>query len=174
MTARIDELIVPFEPIRARVMTMPGVKARTADQLIAECGVDMERFPTAAHLASWAGVVRATTPRAASSARPTPAPETSGSATPLTEAAKAAARSKDTHLASRYAQLRGRRGGPKATGAIRHDLIIAYWHIVKYEVDYHDLGPDWVASRNDPEHRTRRLVRQLEALGHTVNLEPAA
>ena len=51
---------------------------------------------------------------------------------------------------------------------------LAYWHIVKYEVDYHDLGPDWVASRNDPEHRTRRLVRQLEALGHTVNLEPAA
>lgn len=92
----------------------------------------------------------------------------------LTEAAKAASRSKDTYLASRYAQLRGRRGGAKATGAIRHDLIIAYWHIVNYDVDYHDLGADWIASRNNPAHRTRRLVRQLEALGHKVNLEPAA
>jgi len=57
LTVRIDELMVPFAPIRARVMTMPGVKARTADQLIAECGVDMDRFPTAADLASWAGVL---------------------------------------------------------------------------------------------------------------------
>jgi transposase len=175
ITVRIDELMVPFAPIRTRVMTIPGVKARTADQLIAECGVDMDRFPTAAHLASWAGVCPGNNASGGKQRKTHTRPGNKWLRHALTEAAKAASRSKmNTYLASRYGQLRGRRGGAKATGAIRHDLIIAYWHIVKYEVDYHDLGADWLASRNDPQHRTRRLVRQLEALGHTVHLDPAA
>lgn len=62
---------------------------------------------------------------------------------------------------------------PKAIGALRHDMIVAYWHIVSDGVDYKDLGPEWLASRSSPEHRTRRLVRQLEALGHKVTIESA-
>ena len=174
VTGRIEELMVPYATVRARVMTIPGVRERVADALIAECGVDMGRFPTAGHLASWAGMCPGNN---ASGGKRKSGKTRHGNKWlrhALTEAAQAAARTRGTYLASRYAQIRGRSGKAKAVGAIRHDILIAYWHIVTNEVDYHDLGPDWIASRNSPEHRTRRLVRQLESLGHTVTLEPVA
>ena len=92
----------------------------------------------------------------------------------LTQAAHAAARSKNTYLGSHYWQIRGRRGTHKAIGATRHDILIAYYHIVRDRVPYRELGPDWLARRYSPEHRIRRLVRQLEALGHQVTLHTAA
>ena len=95
MTDRIDELMVPFAPIRAQVMTMPGVKARTADQLIAERGVDMDRFPTPAHLASWAGVCPGNNASGGKQRQTHTRPGNKWLRHALTEAAKAAARSKD-------------------------------------------------------------------------------
>jgi transposase len=92
----------------------------------------------------------------------------------LTEAARAAARSKNTYLASHHWPIRGRRGEAKAIGATRHDLLIAYYHITRERVPFRELGPDWPARRHSPEHRTRPLVKQLEALGHTVTIEAAA
>jgi len=89
----------------------------------------------------------------------------------LTECARAAVRTKETYLAAHYAQLRGRRGEQKAIGAIRHDLLVAYFHIVRDHVPYRDLGPDWQRKRYSVEHRARRLQRQLEALGYAVTLE---
>jgi len=80
-------------------------------------------------------------------------------------------RTKGTYLAPHYAQLRGPRGEPKATGAIRHDLLVAYFHIVRDQVPYRDLGPDRQRRRYSLEHRARRLQRQLEALGYAVTLE---
>ncbi len=94
--------------------------------------------------------------------------------TALTQAAHAAARTKNTYLAFHYWQIRGRRGEAKAIGATRHDIVIAYYHIVSDRVPYRELGADWLARRHSPEHRTRRLVKQLEALGHKVTLEAAA
>jgi transposase len=71
----------------------------------------------------------------------------------LTEAAQAAGRTKNTHLGARYHAIRGRRGTFKAVGAIRHDILIAYWHIVsETDVTYHDLGPDWILRRRSPEY----------------------
>jgi transposase len=75
----------------------------------------------------------------------------------LTECARAAVRTKDTYLAAHYAQLRGRRGEQKAIGAIRHDLLIAYFRIVRDQAPYRDLGPDWQRKRYSVEHRARRL-----------------
>ena len=89
----------------------------------------------------------------------------------LTECARAAVRTKGTYLAAHYAQLRGRRGEQKAIGAIRHDLLVAYFHIVRDHVPYRDLGPDWQRKRYSVEHRARRLQRQLEALGYAVTLD---
>jgi len=74
--------------------------------------------------------------------------------------------------AAHYAQLRGRRGEPVALGAIRHDILVAYYHVVRDQVPFRELGPDWHHKRYSPEHRARRLQRQLEALGYTVSLEP--
>jgi transposase len=171
---RIDVTLSTFEPVITRLTTIPGVARKTAISLIAEIGVDMSVFATAAHLASWAGICPGNN---ASGGKRKSGRTRHGSVwlkTALTEAAQAAARTKGTYLAAHHASIRGRRGTFKAIGATRHDLLIAYWHIVHDNVDYRDLGADWAMRRHSSEHQTRRLVRQLEALGHHVNLTNAA
>ena len=157
-----------------RLSTIPGVKRPIAEVLIAECGVDMSVFGSAQRLVSWAAICPGTNQsghrrRSGKTRRGNPWLRTA-----LTQAARAAARSKNTYLASHYWQIRGRRGEAKAIGATRHDILIAYYHIVHERVPFRELGPDWLARRHSPEHRTRRLVKQLEALGHNVTLEAAA
>jgi transposase len=174
LDGRIDAVVEQFEPVLARVQTIPGVARKTAVCLLAEIGADMSVFPTAAHLASWAGICPGNN---ASGGRRRAGRTRHGSVwlkTALTEAAQAAARTKGTYLAAHHASIRGRRGTFKAIGATRHDLLIAYWHIVNDQVDYRELGADWAMRRHSPEHQARRLVRQLEALGHQVHLTGAA
>src|SRR6266511_3615788 len=154
--------------------TIPGVKRHIAEVLIAECGLDMSVFGSAQRLVSWAGICPGTNQ---SGHRRRSGKIRHGNRwlrTALTQAAHAAARSKNTYLASHYWQIRGRRGDAKAIGATRHDILIAYYHIVSDRVPFRELGPDWLARRHSPEHRTRRLVKQLQALGHNVTLEAAA
>ena len=159
---------------RDRLDTITGVGKRAAECIIAEIGVDMTVFPTAGHLASWAGICPGNN---SSGGKHRPGRTRHGSMwlrIALTEAAHVAARGKGTYLAAHHAQIRGRRGTQKAIGATRHDILIAYYHITRDHVPYRELGPDWLARRHSVEHRTRRLVKQLEALGHTVSLEAAA
>jgi len=172
--ARIGIATAPYAELIELLCTIPGVGVRIAEILIAECGVDMSVFPTVAHLASWAAICPGTN----QSGRKRGSGKTRNGdtwlCTALTQAAHAAVHTKDTYLASHYWQLRGRRGDAKAIGAIRHDILTAYYHIVRDRVAYRELGPDWLTRRHSPEHRTRRLVKQLEALGHHVTLQPAA
>ena len=128
-------------------------------------------FPTLEHFASWAGACPGHNQSAGrrKSGRTRPGP--SWLTAQLTECARAAVRTRGTYLAAHFAQLRGRRGEPKAIGAIRHDLLVAYYHIVRDQVPYRDLGPDWQRKRYSPEHRARRLQHQVEAIGYTVTLE---
>ena len=134
----------------------------------------MSVFPTAGHLASWAGICPGHHESAGRrrSGRTRPGPKWLTEA--LTEAAKAAAKTKSTYFAAHFAHLRGRRGEPKAIGAIRHDILIAYYYIVRDQVPFRELGPDWLRRRYSPEHRARRLQQQLEALGYNVTLEQAS
>ena len=91
----------------------------------------------------------------------------------LTEAAQAASRTRDTYLATHFRVIRGRRAKAKAIGALRHDILIAFWHIATKREPYHDLGPDWHQRCHSPEKQAQRLVRQLEPLGHNVTVQPA-
>ena len=91
----------------------------------------------------------------------------------LTEAANAAARTKDSYLAAQYARLRPRPGHEKPLGAVKHSIICIIWHMLSTGELYTDLGGDYFRKR-DPERATRRLIAQLEALGHKVILEPVA
>ncbi len=75
------------------------------------------------------------------------------------------------YFAAHHAQLRGRRGEPKAIGATRHDILTAYYYIVRDRVPFRELGPDWLRRRYSPEHRARRLQKQLEALGYQVTIK---
>jgi transposase len=89
----------------------------------------------------------------------------------LTESALAATRTKDSYLAAQYQRLRGRRGHSKAVTAVGHSMLTAAWHMLQTGEVYRDLGSDYYARQN-PDRITKRLIRQLEALGHHVTLEP--
>jgi len=171
---RILQTTAPFADLVELICTIPGVKQRTAQVLIAECGIDMSVFPTVPHFASWARICPGNNKSAGKrrSGKTLRGPRWLREA--LTESAKAAARTKGTYFASHYWQIRGRRGEPKAIGALRHDILVAYYHIVRDRVPFRELGPDWQQRRHSPEHRARRLVRQLEALGFNVSMEAAA
>jgi transposase len=168
---KIEAMLAPHKHVVELLCTIPGVALRAAQVLIGECGLDMTRFPTVAHFASWAGACpghhESAGRRRSGQVRPGPRWLTDT----LTECAKAAARTRGTYLAAHFAQLRGRRGEAKAIGAIRHDILVAYYHIVRDRVPFRELGPDWQRKRYSPEHRARRLQRQLEALGYKVSLE---
>ncbi len=171
---RVEVGLRPVTDLVDLVMTIPGVGRRVAEVLIAEVGLDMTVFATAAHLASWAGICPGNN---SCGGKRHPGRTRHGSMwlrIALTEAAQAAARTKGTYLAAHHAQIRGRRGVQKAIGATRHDILIAYYHIVQNQIPYQDLGPDWNNHGQSSEHQTRRLVRQLERLGHNVTIEPTA
>jgi transposase len=172
LDAILEQAAAPFQAVIKRVCTIPGVSVRTAIMLLAGCGAGMTVFRTPGHLASWAGICPGNNTSGGRSRSGRTRHGSIALRTALTEAAHAAARIKNTYLAAHHAHIRGRRGLPKPIGATRHDLLIAYWHVVHDQVDYADLGPDWAQRRRSTEHRTRRLVHRLEQLGHTVTLEP--
>ena len=171
LSRRIEYLLAPHQRTIELLCTIPGVKQNTAQVLIAECGLDMSRFPTAGHFASWAGVCPGHNESAGRKRSGHTRPGPQWLRTALTESAKAAARAKGTYFAAHHAQLRARRGEPKATGALRHDILIAYYYIVRDQVPFRELGADWLRRRYSPEHRARRLQLQLEALGYKVTLK---
>jgi transposase len=171
LETRIAAATEPHATLIELLCTIPGVGERTARVLIAECGLDMSAFGSAERLVSWAAICPGSNQSAGKRRSGRTRHGNRWLRSALTQAARAAARSKDTYLASHYWQIRGRRGDAKAIGATRHDILIAYYHIVSERVPFRELGPDWLSRRYSPQHRTRRLVKQLEALGHTVNLQ---
>src|SRR3712207_7164532 len=126
----LERAAAPFQAVLARVCTIPGVSVRTAIMLLAECGADMTVFRTPGHLASWAGICPGNNTSGGRSRSGRTRHGPIALRTALTEAAHAAARTKNTYLAAHHAHIRSRSGPPKAIGATRHDLLIAYWHVI--------------------------------------------
>ena len=184
--ARIDEremtLMAPFDERIARLTTIPGVGPTVAWTIIAETGGDMARFPTAGHLASWAGMCPGHHESAGKSTSGKPRKGNPHLRAAMCEAAWAAKGSKDTYLAAQFARMRrGRNGDKRAIMAVGHSILVAAWHILandhdpgEPDVTYIDLGPDWFTKRLDPAQTTKRLVDQLHGLGYKVTLTPAA
>lgn len=173
LTEAIGEQIAPFEKAVELLCTIPGVQRRTAEVIIAEIGVDMSVFPTDKQLASWAGVCPGNDQSAGKRRSGKTRKGSKWLDWALEEAAMAAIRTKDVYLAAQYARLRPRRGHKKALGAVKHSILIACWHMLSTGELYNDLGGDYFRKR-DPEKITKRLIAQLEALGHHVTLEATA
>lgn len=175
LDARIDELMAPYANQRDQLVTIPGVGKRAAEVIIAEIGVDMSRFPTSAHLASWAGMCPGNRESAGkqSSGRTRQAnPWLRGL---LTQCGWAARRTKNTYLAAQFWQIAARRGKEKACLAVGHTILVIAWHLLSTPgAAYHDLGGDWFTRRRDPQAEQRRLLRRLEALGLKITVETDA
>jgi transposase len=169
----IEEQLRPFAPAVKLLCTIPGVQQRTAETIIAEIGTDMSRFPSERHLASWAGQCPGNDRSAGKRRSGKTRHGSKWLDTALTEAAMAATRTNDVYLAAQYQRLRPRRGHGRALGAVKHSIITGCWHMLTTGELYREAGGDYF-TRRDPQRATRRLVKQLEALGHHVTLEAAA
>ncbi len=171
ITARIEVVIEPFQGFRDLIATIPGIATlTTADVIIAETGADMTRFPTAGHLASWAG----TTPGSNESAGRVKSTKTRPGNPYLQGALGAAAmtlaRSPNTYLGAQYRRIASRRGPMKANVAIQHKMLITIWHMGTTGTIYEDLGADYF-TRLHPERAKNRALHQLEAMGYEVTLD---
>ena len=175
LEAAIEEMVTPFASAVARLDEIPGIGTTAACVIIAEVGTDMSRFPTPAHLASWARFA----PGVKESAGKKKGKGTTGHgnrylARALGEAAVAAGKT-NTFLGERYRRIARRRGKKRAIVAVGRSILVIVWHLLSDpEARFHDLGADFYDNRISPDRKKRNHIRQLEALGYKVTLEPAA
>jgi transposase len=154
-----------------RLDAIPGVNRTTIENVIAEIGVDMGVFPNEHHLVSWCGLCPGNEESAGKRLRTRTRKGNRWLRRSLAEAAWAATRRKDSYLAAQYRRLAARRGKKRALVAVGHSLLVVIYHILKHNVEYQDLGPDYFA-RLEPERLRRYLVKRLQGLGFDVTLSP--
>ena len=173
LDAQVDQVIAPFARARDQLDTITGVGKRAAETVVAEIGVDMTVFPTAGHLASWAGRCPGNnlTGGKRRSGKPTKGNRWLGEV--LTECAWAAARSRNTYLSAQFWRLARRIGKKKAAMAVGHSILVIAWHLLTDDCNYADLGGDYFV-RRDTDRARQRAVAQLQALGYQVTLQPLA
>jgi transposase len=171
LSDEIETRIEPFAAQRDLLMSIPGVRQRTAEVLISEIGVDMTIFATPKHLASWAKMSPGNDESAGKRRSGKTGKGNKWLRATLTEAALAAGKTNNSYLAAQYQRLRGRRGHNKAVTAVGHSILTAIWHMLQTGELYNDPGNDYF-TRQHPDRITKRLIRQLEALGHHVTIEP--
>ena len=161
-------------PAAERLAEIPGVSLDLARAIIAEAGLDMTRFRTAAHLVSWAGLAPVASQSGPRSRKPKKGQGNSYLRGFCTQAANGAGQT-DTFLGERLRRIARRRGGARARCAVARSILIIIWHLLSNpEARYADLGPDWHARKTDKDKKTRSHLRQLQALGWDVTLTPRA
>jgi transposase len=169
----IEEQLAPFGMAAvALLVTIPGVAERSAQNILAEIGTDMSVFATDKHLTSWGGQCPGNHQSAGKQRSGRTRKGSRWLNEALKEAALAATRTKNTYLQALYQRLRPRIGHGRAIGAVKHAILQAIWHMLSTGETYRDAGGDYFA-RRDPQRATRRLVAQLERLGHNVTLHEA-
>jgi transposase len=173
ITARIEVVMEPFRAARDLISTIPGISTKVADVIIAETGANMSRFPTAGHLASWAGVCPGSNESAGRVKSTRTRPGNAYLKGALGIAALSASRSHDTYYAAKYRRIASRRGPVKAVVALEHAMLITVWNMLQTGETFNEPGGDFYSKRN-PEKSKRRALDQLRNLGYTVTLEPTA
>jgi transposase len=163
----------PFEDALERLQTIPGVGKRTAEVLVAEIGTDMSRFPTAGHLASWAGLCPGQNESAGKRMSGRTRKGNASVRESLTESARAAGRTRRTYLSAQYHRIAARRGAKRAAVAVAHTILVIAYHLLRDGGTYEDLGPNYFDER-DKSATVKRSVARIERLGYNVLLTPKA
>ncbi len=175
-SARIEEALRPFvSDATFKVLDdVPGIDRETIENVVAEIGTDMSRFPTHGHLSSWTGMCPGNEESAGKRKRNRTTKGNVWLRRALTQAAWAAARKKGSYFQAQYRRLAGRRGRKRAAIAVGHSLLVVIYHLLKHpSMRYVDLGGNYFDTLN-PERLRRHLVKRLEALGYEVTLTERA
>lgn len=167
---QIEELLRPFAEVVERLKTIPGVQQRTAEVIVSEIGVDMSRFPTAGHLASWSGMCPGNNESAGKRKSGKTRKGNKWLRMAMIEAGQAAARTTDTALSARHRRIMRHRGYQRAVVAVGHEILVIAHTLIARGTTYQELGPGYF-DRRQAERTIRRCVRTLERLGHKVTLE---
>jgi transposase len=173
LSTELESRLAPFADQLTRLDSIPGINRRTAEVIIAEVGVDMSAFPSAAHLASWAALCPGNNESAGKHKSGKTRKGNRWLRTALIEAAAGASRAKESALQARFRRVLRHRGPKKAVVALAHTLLRIVYHVLADGTVYHELGGDY----HDRQHRqrvTRRALHLLERQGYRVTLEPAA
>ncbi len=166
----VAERMRPFEETIRRLTEMPGMGQRNAEEVLAEIGTDMSRFPSANHLASWARMCPGNNESAGKRLSGRTGHANSWLRTALVEASWSASRTKDTYLSAQYHRIAPRRGKKKAIIAVGHTILVIIYHIIRDKTDYHDLGANYFDERNR-SFVIQRAIRRIEQFGLKVTLE---
>jgi len=174
---RLDEEIkrrmLPFEEDLELLDTIPGVARRTAETIVAEIGTNMDQFPSAAHLCSWAGLCPGQNESAGKRKSGTTRKGNKKLRSALVEAARAAGRTKNTYLSSQYHRIAARRGASRAAVAVAHSILMIAYYILKRRQPYIELGPTYYEERKR-DTIIRQSIKKLESLGLKVTVESVA
>ncbi len=173
LQAEIDQALAPFEEEMGLLQTIPGVGQTVAAAIVAEIGVDMAQFPSAKHLAKWAGLCPGNRTSGGKRLGGRPAGGDTWLKAALGEAAWAVARSRDNYLSAQFHRICKRRGKYKAIIAVAHSILVIAYHVLKNKRPYTDLGADYFDTL-DKAWIERHHVKRLRALGYEVELKPAA
>lgn len=159
-------------PDIAELCRMPGIGQRSAEVILAEIGVDMNRFPSEAHLSSWAGVCPGNHKSAGKRYHGRTRHGNKTLKSMLVQCAKSASRSKGSYFSAQYQRIAARRGKNRAAMAVAHSMLVAIYHILKDKVPFRDLGPDYFDAFHR-EHKIRSYLKRLQALGWDPDTSPA-
>lgn len=170
LSQEIANRLRPFEEALELLETIPGIGRCSAESVLAEIGTNMNRFPSAAHLASWAGIAPGNNESAGKRKSGKTRKGNKYLRATLVEAARAAARTKNTYLSAQYHRIAARRGSSRAAVAVAHSIIVIIYHILKKRQPYIDLGADYF-DRLKKDAVVKKAVKKLESLGYKVNLE---
>jgi transposase len=173
ISGQVDEVIAPFAAELARLDAVPGVNKRTAEVILAEIGGDMRVFPSAGHLASWAGLCPGNNESAGKHRSGKARKGNRWLRSALTEAALASTHASHTAFAARYRRVMRHRGHKKAVIAVAHAILVTAYHLLARQTSYRDLGPDYY-DRRHVERVRNRAIHTLERQGYRVTLDPAA